>query len=71
MKEITLFVIATLIVTIYLSNFSLSDKQLQAEVSNTQVDYFTKYGAEECTKTLEVECAIDIERTVVACSKAF
>ena len=25
----------------------------------------------ECTKQLEVECAIDVERTVVACAKAF
>jgi len=71
MKEITLFIIAALIAAIYLSNFSLSDKQLQTQVDHDQVDYFTKYGAEQCTKTLEVECAIDIERTVVACSKAF
>jgi hypothetical protein len=25
----------------------------------------------DCTKALEVECAIDVERTVIACAKAF
>lgn len=27
--------------------------------------------AEECTEALEVECLVDIERTVTACAKAF
>lgn len=26
---------------------------------------------EECSKTIEIECAIEVERTVVACAKAF
>lgn len=25
----------------------------------------------ECTKALEIECAFDVERTVIACAKAF
>ena len=29
------------------------------------------WTAEECTESLEVECVVDIERTVKACAKAF
>jgi len=71
MKEITVYVIVALISAIAFYNFNISDSQLQTEINDVKVDYFAKYGAEECTKTLEIECAIDIERTVVSCAKAF
>lgn len=60
MKEITAFIITSLIAAIALYNFNLSDNQLPTEIPEVKIDYITQYGAEECTKTLEVECAIDI-----------
>lgn len=68
MKAITTVVIVSLLAALALYTLPQSASQLQAEPA--PVDYFA-YAAEECTKTLEVECALDIEKTVVACSKAF
>jgi hypothetical protein len=45
MKEITAFVIASLIATVVIYNINLSDNQLQTAIPDAKIDYFTKYGA--------------------------
>ena len=52
-----------------LSAFALFYSQTQPE-SQIEVPQ-GPWVAQECTKELEVECAVDIEKTVKACAKAF
>jgi hypothetical protein len=57
------------------SSFSLSD--VVAELLHhekplpTKVDYVNDFKTPDCTTQLAAECALDIEKTVVACSAAF
>jgi hypothetical protein len=67
MKEITLFAVTLLAVA--LAIYSVSSPPAEATPLAATFDYLN-FNA-ECNKELEVECAIDVERTVVACAKAF
>lgn len=61
MKQITLVAIVALIATVAFYNHnSTQDEPVLSSSSNA-----------ECTKTLEIECAVDIEKTVKACATAF
>ena len=60
------------VVSLVLAAFALYQLNDQPAAPSLQKEPFDYLGVkEECTKKLEVECAIDVERTVVACSKAF
>ena len=63
MKHITVAVVAALFTALAL--YHLQPAQPQPE----PFDYLNVNA--ECTKQLEVECAVDIEKTVKACSAAF
>jgi hypothetical protein len=67
MKQVVIAILATLLasVAIYQSAEDNSNLKIEAE----PFDYINFKA--DCTTALEVECAIDIERTVVACAKAF
>lgn len=64
MKELAVFALTLLAASVVLYSGSAPSA---APVE--PVDYFALNA--ECTKELELECAIDVERTVIACSKAF
>lgn len=49
----------------------LSTTQPELSQSITKAEIFTPSAPAECTWQLELECAIVIESTVLACSKAF
>lgn len=66
MKEIAVFTLALLAASVAIYGLS-ADSQPIAQPE--PLDYFNINA--ECNKELEIECAIDIERTVVACAKAF
>ncbi len=68
MKHYAAVAILAIFAALALYHYQPATANLEVE-SQPFIDYLN-YNA-ECTKTLEVECAIDIERTVVACAKAF
>ncbi len=67
MKEIAVFALTILLASLALYNVSNND--IAAPTPKAEIDYLS-YNA-ECNFELEVECAVDVERTVVACAKAF
>lgn len=67
MKGHLLVSLVVVLSAVALYNYQPESNSLEMEAP--VIDYFNLNA--ECTKTLELECAVDIERTVVACSKAF
>jgi len=67
MKKVSLVVLSLLLATFALYQFN--SQQPTPSLQKEPIDYFGLN--DECTKTLEIECAIDVERTVIACGKAF
>lgn len=67
MKEIAVFALTLLAASVAL--YGVSSPSASPAPAPVVFDYLN-FNA-ECTKELEVECAIDVERTVVACAKAF
>lgn len=68
MKSFAVAAIVAILASLALYNLRPESNNLEVEAQPT-FDYLNINA--ECTKTLEVECAVDIEKTVVACAKAF
>ncbi len=64
----TAAVIATAI-TVFAMLYSISQPETQTQVPEVAIRQ--PWLAEECTGKLELECAIEVERTVRACAAAF
>lgn len=67
MKEIAVFALTLVAASIAL--YGVSSPSAATPTPVPTIDYLNINA--ECTKELEIECAIDVERTVVACAKAF
>lgn len=67
MKELAVFALTILAASIALYGVSSPETQLSAVPEPFDYVNFNT----DCNKELEIECAIDVERTVVACAKAF
>lgn len=68
MRQYVVLALTALLASLAIYNSQSETNNLAVE--SPSLDYFNIHAA-ECTKTLELECAVDIERTVVACAKAF
>jgi hypothetical protein len=66
MKEIAIFALTLLTASIALYGISSPSTPAAEPVPFDYINFNA-----ECTRELEIECAIDVERTVVACAKAF
>ena len=66
-KKLALVAVSLLLATFAL--YQLNNQSATPALQKEPFDYLAVNA--ECTKTLEVECALDVERTVVACAKAF
>jgi len=66
---LTILVATIAIISVQPDGQQLTNEPIATNIAAQTIDYLN-YNA-ECTKTLEVECAVDIEKTVVACAKAF
>jgi hypothetical protein len=69
MKEIAVLTLAILATSLAVYSMTSAEPQTAIARPDIETDYFN-YNT-DCTKELEIECAIDVERTVVACAKAF
>lgn len=68
MKHLATAALIAVLAAIALYHLQPQSQNLEVETQPT-FDYLNINA--ECTKTLEVECAVDIEKTVTACAKAF
>jgi hypothetical protein len=67
MKKLSLIAITLALAAV--AFYHLNDSNTAPSLQKEPFDYLN-YN-QDCTKQLEIECAIDVERTVVACAKAF
>lgn len=66
MKGIVAIAITALIASVIIFNI---DAPATPSIAVEPIDYMNINA--ECNKELELECAVDVERTIIACAKAF